>query len=109
MNIREQIEKEITDKVMTKLASERVELGLIDALEQFEYELSASSKSIKELLSKVEKEKSRIEKVLVTAKKRQADAEKKIKELGLSPKDLPVNSKLSKTINDTENILKTIK
>ena len=30
MNLREQLEKEITDKVMTKLASERVELGLID-------------------------------------------------------------------------------
>lgn len=30
MNLREQIEKEITDKVMTKLASEKVELGLID-------------------------------------------------------------------------------
>jgi len=29
MNLREQIEKEITDKVMTKLASERVELGLV--------------------------------------------------------------------------------
>ena len=30
MNLREQIEKEITEKVMTKLASEKVELGLID-------------------------------------------------------------------------------
>jgi len=30
MNLREQLEKEITDKVMTKLASEKVELGLID-------------------------------------------------------------------------------
>ena len=29
MNLREQIEKEITDKVMTKLASERVELNLV--------------------------------------------------------------------------------
>ena len=34
MNLREQIEKEITDKVMTKLASERVELGLIDDLKK---------------------------------------------------------------------------
>ena len=32
MNLREKIEKEITDKVMTKLASEKVELGLIDDL-----------------------------------------------------------------------------
>jgi septal ring factor EnvC (AmiA/AmiB activator) len=29
MNLREQIEKEITDKVMTKLASEKVELALL--------------------------------------------------------------------------------
>ena len=34
MNLREQIEKEITDKVMTKLASEKVELGLVDDLEK---------------------------------------------------------------------------
>ena len=33
MNLREQIEKEITDKVMTKLASERVELGIIQDLQ----------------------------------------------------------------------------
>ena len=40
MNIREQIEKEITDKVMTKLASERVELGLIDDLQKLQQEYS---------------------------------------------------------------------
>ena len=33
MNLREQIEKEITEKVMIKLASEKIELGLIDDLE----------------------------------------------------------------------------
>lgn len=93
----------------TELETHKVELGLVDVLEQFEYELSASSKSLKESLSKIEKEKSRIEKVLITAKKRQDDAEKKIKELGLNPKDLPINSKLSKTIQNTESILKSIK
>jgi len=30
MNLREKIEKEITEKVMTKLASEKVELALVD-------------------------------------------------------------------------------
>ena len=34
MNLREKIEQEITDKVMTKLASERVELGKIDDLKK---------------------------------------------------------------------------
>jgi len=33
MNLREQIEKEITEKVMTKLASERIELGIIQDLQ----------------------------------------------------------------------------
>ena len=32
MNLREQIEKEITEKVMVKLASKKIELGLIDDL-----------------------------------------------------------------------------
>ena len=34
MNLREQIEKEITEKVMTKLASEKVELGIVDGIER---------------------------------------------------------------------------
>lgn len=34
MNLREQIEKEITDKVMTKLASEKVELALVDDIKK---------------------------------------------------------------------------
>ena len=36
MNLREQIEKEITEKVMTKLASEKVELGAIQDLQKLE-------------------------------------------------------------------------
>ena len=34
MNLREQIEKEINNKVMIKLASQKVELGLIDDLDK---------------------------------------------------------------------------
>ena len=41
MNLREQIEKEITDKVMTKLASEKVELGLLDEIKK-DYDKAAS-------------------------------------------------------------------
>ena len=40
MNLREQIEKEITAKVMTKLASEKVELGAIQDLEKLQDETS---------------------------------------------------------------------
>ena len=48
MNLREQIEKEITEKVMVKLASERVELGTIDDLKKLTEE---SKKLIKEIES----------------------------------------------------------
>ena len=44
MNIREQIEKEITDKVMTKLASERVKLGLVDDLKKLNTEAIETEK-----------------------------------------------------------------
>ena len=47
MNLREQIEKEITEKVMVKLASEKVELGLIDDLE-------SQTKESKSILNDIE-------------------------------------------------------
>lgn len=47
MNLREQLEKEITQKVMTKLASERVELGLIDDIKK---DLSNAEKDIKSFI-----------------------------------------------------------
>ena len=48
MNIREQIEKEITDKVMTKLASERVELN---AIKEIEKQLTESEQILKKIQS----------------------------------------------------------
>ena len=97
----------------TKLASERVELNLITKLEEFEYELSRSTKDFAQLVNdfttKAKKEKQRIEKVLKTAKSQADDAVKKIKELGLNPNDLPVNTKLRNTIKDSESFLKSTK
>jgi ATP-dependent Lon protease len=113
MNLREQIEKEITDKVMTKLASEKVELNLMTKMEEFEYELSRSTTDFAQLVNdfttKAKKEKQRIEKVLKIAKSQADDAVKKIKEFGLNPNDLPVNKKLRNTIKDTESFLKSTK
>jgi len=113
MNLREKIEKEITDKVMTKLASERVELNLMAKLEESEYELSRSTADFAQLVNdfttKAKKEKQRIEKVLKIAKSQADDAVKKIKEVGLNPNDLPVNKKLRNTIKDTESFLKSTK
>ena len=48
MNLREQIEKEITDKVMTKLASEKVELN---AIKEIEKQLSQSEQIFKKIQS----------------------------------------------------------
>jgi len=45
MNLREQIEKEITEKVMTKLASERVELGLIDDINKLKKSIESEYKT----------------------------------------------------------------
>ena len=45
MNLREQIEKEITDKVMTKLASEKVELGLIDDINKLKKSIESEYKT----------------------------------------------------------------
>ena len=113
MNLREKIEKEITDKVMTKLASEKVELNLMAKLEEYEYELSRSTADFAQLVNdfttKAKKEKQRIEKVLKIAKSQADDAVKKIKEVGLNPNDLPVNKKLRNTIKDTESFLKSTK
>ena len=113
MNLREQIEKEITDKVMTKLASEKVELNLMTKMEEFEYELSRSTTDFAQLVNdfttKAKKEKQRIEKVLKIAKSQADEAVKRIKELGLNPNDLPVNKKLRNTIKDTESFLKSTK
>ena len=97
----------------TELASEKVELNLMTKMEEFEYELSRSTADFAQLVNdfttKAKKEKQRIEKVLKTAKSQADDAVKKIKELGLNPNDLPVNTKLRKTIKDSESFLKSTK
>lgn len=55
MNLREQIEKDITDKVITKLASERVELSLVDDMDKlksiFMKNAQAADKSALSVLS----------------------------------------------------------
>ena len=61
MNIREQIEKEITDKVMTKLASEKVELGLIDDIKK---EMGAANQGAMKAIDLAESAKTPAEKSL---------------------------------------------
>lgn len=56
MNLREQIEKEITEKVMTKLASERIELGTIDDLRKLADESKKLIKEIETFETKIKSE-----------------------------------------------------
>ena len=57
MNLREQIEKDITDKVITKLASEKVELAIIDDLKKHE-------SAIKKIVQNSENQEEKLDKIL---------------------------------------------
>tara|TARA_R100000654_G_C2606847_1_gene116002 strand:- start:92 stop:505 length:414 start_codon:yes stop_codon:yes gene_type:complete len=121
MNIREQIEKEITDKVMTKLASERVKLGLVDDLKKLNTEaieteklLSSQSSDLSKLFQEVrniadefnglnDQRNNEIKKGKAIFKELNSklDAiQKQAKDLGLAPKDIPNFSK-SVTANNS--------
>ncbi len=128
MNIREQIEKEITEKVMTKLASERVELGLVDDLKKLNTQateteklLSSQSSDLSKLFQEVrniadefnglnDQRNNEIKKGKAIFKELNSklDAiQKQAKDLGLAPKDIPnfsksvtTNSSLRAATND---------
>ena len=102
MNLREQIEKEITEKVMTKLASEKVELALIDDILS---DVSANGKgrdkaralirqafndlqSANEVLTRIKPRADRIEKA---SKKLEAQ----VKELGIPLNSFPAQMKFA--------------
>tara|TARA_B110000858_G_scaffold158809_1_gene182106 strand:- start:252 stop:596 length:345 start_codon:yes stop_codon:yes gene_type:complete len=61
MNLREQIEKEITEKVMVKLASEKIELGLIDDVKK---EMGEANKGAMKAIDLAESAKTPAEKSL---------------------------------------------
>lgn len=96
MNLREKIEKEITEKVMTKLASERVELANVQMIEsivadgkdiykkaqKFESEISSFTKKASLYFNNAKSLELGGEKIL-------KDFEKAAKDLGLSANNLP--------------------
>ena len=119
MNLREQIEKEITDKVMTKLASEKVELGLIDDLKKLGSEASKISELIRSQSSDLSKlfleirnstdkfnslndnRNNEIKKgktIFQELNSKLDTIQKQAKDLGLSPKDIPNYSKSQSAI-----------
>tara|TARA_R110000851_G_scaffold37663_1_gene97093 strand:+ start:144 stop:521 length:378 start_codon:yes stop_codon:yes gene_type:complete len=84
MNLREQIEKEITEKVMTKLASEKVELGAIQDLEKLQDETSKFF--------------DRLDDALVNAKSELSQA------ISIGKKALPVAEKAYKLRQEVESL-----
>ena len=125
MNLREKIEKEITEKVMTKLASEKVELANIGKYESEAYGADLYSDQLSQWADKIDRLKKELEGTLdnasfvyKTAEKeikkvisQEASIEKAIKDLGLSQ---PANyEKAKKRIrqiqSDVQNFGKKIK
>ena len=110
MNLREQIEKEITEKVMTKLASEKVELGLIDDFNKLSSKAINSGTDaggdIQDWANKLPK--------LVSALKNSQKDQKAVIELGnkikKQAKDLgiPLPNKIDKEIKGAEQWFKEI-
>lgn len=55
MNLREQIEKEITDKVMTKLASERVELNIVGDIKKDTANIDKQLQNVQRIIDNIDK------------------------------------------------------
>jgi len=118
MNLREQIEKEITEKVMTKLASEKVELGIIDDISKLKKEtakfLSDANKSeaaVKKAVAQI-KDKSQFwlnnKKFAANLEKRANGLmdkyEKAAKELGLDAKNTPAAKEFNDILDLSDQI-----
>ena len=105
MNLREKIEKEITEKVMTKLASQRVELGLVDDLEKAITKLSnlrdgayglnkdvlGLQQKLKPLLKEKEEHIAGLKGSLSFVKKAEQNIQAKFNELSKSATDLGIS------------------
>jgi len=104
MNLREQIEKEITDKVMTKLASERVELGLIDDLQKLQQEYSKIAIAAIQEKSKLQSSAKKLNSDLEKADKAIKLAQKKNEVLKSAAKNIGISvPEISKKVDQAEN------
>ena len=127
MNLREQIEKEITEKVMTKLASERIELGIADDLKKLNANISAIEKDLRANAKKgfqlidaqkeLNQDKQKVSKEILKEVQKGNKSYKQLddllkktfktaKELGLNANDIPnyrkATDQLSQIINATD-------
>ena len=120
MNLREKIEKEITEKVMIKLASERVELANIGQYEREAYGQDIWVDQLTQWADRIDKTKKELEKAVENAEfvnkealkgiqkviGQEASIEKAIKDLGLSaPTDY---EKAKKRIRDIQKDVKSL-
>jgi predicted nucleic acid-binding Zn-ribbon protein len=104
MNLREQIEKEITDKVMTKLASEKVELGAIDEIDAQIKKTVGELNGIRNLMRQAEKAAAENLKKVDNLQSDFNKIESMVKLLGLDmPKEVEKNFKIA---NDLRVALK---
>ena len=104
MNLREQIEKEITEKVMTKLASEKVELGLIDDLEKLRKEYSKLAIAAIQEKSKIQSNAKKLVSDLEKAKKAKDAAVKKNEVIKSAAKNLGIDvPAISKQVDSSDN------
>jgi FtsZ-binding cell division protein ZapB len=120
MNLREKIEKEITEKVMTKLASERVELGTIDDLKKnlkkaidtlklskFEVDEGKSriqeKKNIADYIDTTEPKVKTINKFVVDLGSSELVVSKMVKDLGLSEGQIPELKQAKQLRQDLKN------
>ncbi len=119
MNLREKIEKEITDKVMTKLASEKVELALADnyekAVKKYSQEYSNFAKqvdnayvSIREIEKAIREAKSntgQLAKIAQTLRKLDdnvvTESDKVIKKIKSAEKDLGIQISINEIIDSS--------
>jgi len=108
MNLREQIEKEITDKVMTKLASEKVELGLLDDIKK---DMKTANQGAMKAIDMANDAKKPAEQSLKLNKelfKKLTKAEKMAKDLGVTEAFKVINeqtNQVKKNIETIESVL----
>lgn len=92
MNLREQIEKEITEKVMTKLASEKVELGLIDDLKKVYNKAFSVQKNANKKAANIRSEKAALQGDVAEIFDSIALLDKDIKKVKSMAKDLGIST-----------------
>lgn len=101
MNLREQIEKEITEKVMVKLASEKVELALLDDVKKTYKAVTNLRKKAEEDLAKSKRSAIMGDSIIKDFKADANKVEKLAKELGISVKDINLQQ-LVKEVDSAE-------